>query len=907
VTIDLEAEIAAARPEPRRDRFGRYLIVPAAGGKARAYTRATTWAGALDDKEGLIKWSMKTAALGFVARKDLFAQLAAARADDRDALYKLCEQAKEAGGGSEGANLGTALHAFTERVDLGEDIVVPDPWKADVAAYRQALEDARLTVEPGFVERVVVLEQIGVAGTLDRVYRTADGRLVIGDVKGLALDTQLPTPTGWTTIGAVQVGDQVIGSDGRPCNVVNKSALRERPCYRLRFDDGTTVVADDEHRWAVRTGEARPFTDQILTTAELAASIFGSRGQRQHRVLNATPLALPDVDLPIDPYVLGLWLGDGKHTSGEITKPITNGIWAEVQQRGFSLGKPYVDKRTGCATITVLGLRTLLRQSGILGHKHVPNVYLRASERQRLDLLRGLMDSDGSWNKPRRRAQFTSVDKPLAQAVYELVVSLGDRAHLAEVTRKGFGCTVTAFDVTWAPSQHNPFAEPGKAARVRLRDTGRNRHRLIVAVDEIVSVPTQCIAVDSNDHTYLCTEAMVPTHNTGQNLDYSALAISVQLALYANADTLYDLAAETHEPMVDVDRSTALVLHVPAGQGRAEVLEVDIAWGWERAQLAGAVRESRTVAKRKGVVMKPYRPDRSTDVTPEPESEPEPAQRPTAVGLTAPGDSTPTQAEPTPRTEIFVCARPSSSSRIITVAPAEPTPEVTPGYRAYVARRLDAVKADNPAAALLRDRWPAGVPSMKGAHVHTDDELKRVVAALEAAERDAAAPPAEPDEGPRISDAEVAAITDQIEALTAEQRAVLNGWAREANEAGKAFNLRMVPSVRRHAIYRACLELAELIEPLSNTSDDDAERQEGLAQDLDLCRATVAAVIPTAAFPTVPIGHALGSLTVAEAEQLAAVAVAARNGEAALTYDLEGGVRWAWPNSDTDNPQEDDY
>ena len=119
MTIEaLETELEQ-RPEPRRDRYGRYLIKPAGGGKPKAYTRATTWAKALDDQGGLINWSMRMCALGLVTRKDLYAQVAAARKDDRDALSKLVENAKEAGGGSEGAGLGTAEHKFTERVDLG--------------------------------------------------------------------------------------------------------------------------------------------------------------------------------------------------------------------------------------------------------------------------------------------------------------------------------------------------------------------------------------------------------------------------------------------------------------------------------------------------------------------------------------------------------------------------------------------------------------------------------------------------------------------------------------------------------------------------------------------------------------------------------------------------------------------
>lgn len=162
------ANVLLERAEPKRDRFGRYLI----GGKP--YTRATTWAGTVDERYNLERWQQRQVAFGLSQRQDLIARVAACRPDDKDELGKLCDAAIEAAKGSAGANLGTALHAFTERIDLGEDLVVPAPWDADVAAYRATLDAAGIVIDPVNVERIVVNHTLGVAGTFDRLAEVPD-------------------------------------------------------------------------------------------------------------------------------------------------------------------------------------------------------------------------------------------------------------------------------------------------------------------------------------------------------------------------------------------------------------------------------------------------------------------------------------------------------------------------------------------------------------------------------------------------------------------------------------------------------------------------------------------------------------------------------------------------------------
>jgi hypothetical protein len=154
---------------PERDRYGRYVIVDASTGKKVSFTRATTMASTLADKFGLQMWAQRMTALGLTKRHDLYARVAACRPDDNTELNRLVDEAKEAAAASAGANLGTALHSFTERMDRGEDIAAPEPWNHDLAAYRATLDAAGITVVPGMVEQIVVVPDAGVAGTFDRL------------------------------------------------------------------------------------------------------------------------------------------------------------------------------------------------------------------------------------------------------------------------------------------------------------------------------------------------------------------------------------------------------------------------------------------------------------------------------------------------------------------------------------------------------------------------------------------------------------------------------------------------------------------------------------------------------------------------------------------------------------------
>ena len=166
----------------KRDQYGRYLLPHPETGVEQAWTRATTIASTLSDRYALEQWAQRNIIHGIGLRPDLYALAAASKSDDKELLGKIAQQASEAAAASSSANLGTALHNLTERIDGGEILDVPSEWRADVDAYCQTLADNSVKIIPGHIEGVVVVPQIGAAGTFDRLVEV-DGQRMVADLK----------------------------------------------------------------------------------------------------------------------------------------------------------------------------------------------------------------------------------------------------------------------------------------------------------------------------------------------------------------------------------------------------------------------------------------------------------------------------------------------------------------------------------------------------------------------------------------------------------------------------------------------------------------------------------------------------------------------------------------------------
>lgn len=383
-------------------------------------------------------------------------------------------------------------------------------------------------IEPGLrelVEDVTTLQVTDACAVANR-----------GGGKAGSVEIPVPTPFGWKRLGDLVVGDKVFDEQGRVCHVTKAYPIMNgRPCSEIIFNDGSGMIVDDDHLWLTSTAasrhadrysvggskkpqQMRTSFASVKTTAEIrdTLTIKAGRGRRDfhHQVRNSGPLVLRPKKLPIDPYLLGLWLGDGCAWNGTIT--VGHGDEAVIEQIE-QLGPIKKYKGNGSAhLICVPGLGRKIKDLGLYRNKHVPNVYLRGSEQQRLDLLAGLMDSDGTTRSTSNNCQFDNTNERLANAVYELVVSLGWKATRSKKIGKLYGVEhKPVHRVSFRPTKQI-FRNPRKAERLDFSVSQQSRHlsRTVVAVRSVPSVPVRCVEVDSESHLFLWGEQMVPTHNS---------------------------------------------------------------------------------------------------------------------------------------------------------------------------------------------------------------------------------------------------------------------------------------------------------------------------------------------------------------------------------------------------------
>lgn len=366
------------------------------------------------------------------------------------------------------------------------------------------------------------------------------GRLALfedcGLGKGQPPGSKVLTIDGWKEIQCLVVGDMVIGSDGMPWPVTGIYPKQEQPTYRIHFSDGASFVVDEDHLHIVRTNNdrqrKRPW--RVLDTRTLISAKlrYGSdKKSRNYDIPVVAPISFKGSQLPLDPYVLGVLLGDG----GLTTKSRVTFTCAEpelldtVRQRLARVGA-HLTQKANPIDYSIGGGRgnkpnsalAALKQLGLMGRgsatKFIPQVYLYSTIEDRLDLLRGMMDTDGYIKES---CQHYTVSRKMHEDVLFLIRSLGGCPTSSVkntqyrdndgTLHKGKPCFVATFSL----KTFCPFLLSRKAAKWNPspRDNGR-------WIDRITFEGTQktvCISVASPDHSYV-TEHFIVTHNTIQQL-----------------------------------------------------------------------------------------------------------------------------------------------------------------------------------------------------------------------------------------------------------------------------------------------------------------------------------------------------------------------------------------------------
>lgn len=360
-----------------------------------------------------------------------------------------------------------------------------------------------------------------------------------GSGKMLDLETDLPTPKGFVKLKDLKEGDQLFDEQGAICNVTKLHPIDTSPVsYKVSFDDGSQVNACADHLWLTWDKSARKSHQecdvpgkfpQVRSTLEILNTLktLTSKPETNHSIKNSLPVQFSEKELVINPYVLGIWLGDGRTNTGSI-ETADDKVLEEIIIAGYSVNKNSNNKKFSKSNSCRIGdkvyykgqnkigeLKKHLIYYNLLGNKHIPDIYMLGSYSQRLALLQGLMDSDGTCGKD-GEVEFCSTLPNLAEQTFILMNSLGIKAKihkneswLYDVQHKD---RYRVIAITKLPI----FRLDRKLINLKKTTAQdcRNNHRYIINVEPISPVPMRCITVDSPSHLYLITKSFIPTHNT---------------------------------------------------------------------------------------------------------------------------------------------------------------------------------------------------------------------------------------------------------------------------------------------------------------------------------------------------------------------------------------------------------
>lgn len=397
----------------------------------------------------------------------------------------------------------------------GKTIRLPDgsyekiTWKPGAVEMAEAKRLSYEDLAPVFREPTLP-QSTKVSNSSTKVVCLADFQV------GKALEDSTPvlTTEGWKRHGDLNPGMYVYGRDGKPKRILAVTGSTEQDLFDVTFPEGRVLRASSGHLWSGRRrmhpkGDTSRWEDRemTLTTAEIAKiAKTKANVMRPFKVWGHAPVELQKADLPIDPYILGFWLGDGRSRDGIIAKGAVD------RDHLLTLGHE-VKSREGMCAVLVDGLTRDLRLAGLKDNKHIPEVYLHASADQRLELLQGLMDSDGYCSPKTGVIEFSNTNKAVIDGVLALL-------HLEGVTPKVTTAIGHYGDVQckqyWRiqfRATRPMFRLPRKAANQRL-STERKDHRLsVIDVVPAGRGMAQCITVEGGE--YLAGLELTLTHNCG--------------------------------------------------------------------------------------------------------------------------------------------------------------------------------------------------------------------------------------------------------------------------------------------------------------------------------------------------------------------------------------------------------
>lgn len=373
---------------------------------------------------------------------------------------------------------------------------------------------------------------------VQEILRRKNGIIVMpcGGGKGLPVDAKICTPTGWKRNGDLQVGDAVVGSDGKAVRVTGVFDRGEVDAYKLTFSDGIETVCDKDHLWTVQKQSQRAESHNwnVMDTQSIYEHYQNMKCRSQYLYV---PIVEPvefycysEKDLIMNPWLLGFLLGDGCFQKAMITMSTSE---EDLRQKVIDIiGKQYnalewlthkgkYDWRF-CGGYTFHDIESLGLSRKHSYEKFIPVEYLYGSVKTRLAILQGLFDADGHVNNG-TVFEYCTTSKQLADDVVFIIESLGGTAKVSEkipkYTYAGEKRTGRkAYRIFFKLYRFKPFTSEKHSAAYRERTHYKEAYRIIKKIEPCESITSRCITVDAKDQLYV-TEHFVVTHNTQTALE----------------------------------------------------------------------------------------------------------------------------------------------------------------------------------------------------------------------------------------------------------------------------------------------------------------------------------------------------------------------------------------------------
>ena len=353
--------------------------------------------------------------------------------------------------------------------------------------------------------------------------------------KLLSNSTPILTKNGWKKHGDLQVGDYVLNHKGKFVKVLATSP--EYPCNcRVTFANGEQIDCHENHEWLVYDRWARK--EKIIETKEMMGKVRELDKNNPENTHTHFRFSLPMKDpvmgewedLPVQPYTFGAWLGDGTNRSPYISNPTFDRVIIDsIEKDGYKIKGDWIHKTTGVHTVAFDNLRFDLHELGFCyAHravtKYIPDIYLTASLEQRLDLLAGLLDTDGTLSKTEHRYQYVTSDEILKDSFVALVSTFGWRCSITKhkPKQKQDKWGIQGKKDYWSIGFNPTFEIPCRVPRKQLKVFSKPRKITITNIEKIENCEMgKCIQVEGG--VYLAGKTLLPTHNSTIGLFVQAL------------------------------------------------------------------------------------------------------------------------------------------------------------------------------------------------------------------------------------------------------------------------------------------------------------------------------------------------------------------------------------------------